>query len=196
MWMDETNFNLFTRRAHGWSRKGTRAIQDRPSSRGQNLHVIGAISCEGIVLMTMRRGAFRNEACNEWIGRVLTEWTNKGKNVEQLVIVCDNAPCHSRIENALEGSGARLLRLGPYSPALNPIETVWSQLKSAVKRSLRIPPPPAAGFGIGEHRLSHLEDKVQNGLDTLSDQVCVRAAQHAASFYGEVLALADLRAGE
>lgn len=79
VWIDETNFNLFTRRTQGWSRKGTRAVQDRPSSRGPNLHVIGAISCEGIVLMTKRRGAFRSAACNEWISRVLDEWSNKGK---------------------------------------------------------------------------------------------------------------------
>ena len=99
--------NIF-RRTNGWSRKGTRAVQDRPPARGPNLHVIGAISCEGVLLMTKLRGAFRNETCNAWIYQVLDAWRAKGKNVNNLVLVCDNAPCHSRIENALHETGAIL----------------------------------------------------------------------------------------
>ena len=122
LWIDETNFNLFCRRTQGWSRRGTRAVQDRPSSRGPNLHVIGAISCEGIVMMTKRRGAFRSDACKEWVVDLMRSWERRGKQLENLVLVCDNAPCHSHIQDVL--TGTTLLRLAPYSPALNPIETV------------------------------------------------------------------------
>lgn len=194
VWIDETNFNLFCRRSNGWSRIGTRAVQDRPSARGPNLHVIGCISCEGIVLMTKIRGAFRNATCNAWITSVLEEWERQGKDPSNLVLVCDNAPCHSRIQEALTDSGTTLLRLAPYSPTLNPIETVWSSLKSYVRGRVRI--PQVVGFGVGEQRMQYLEDIVQDGLDSLNDQLCVRAYQHSASFHGEVLALRDLRVGE
>ena len=103
--------NLCFRRAHGWSRKGTRAVQERPPARGPNLHVIGAVSCEGVVLITKHRDAFRNNECNLWIAQVLEKLEAAGKRIEDVVIVCDNAPCHSRLENALNNTGAKLLRL-------------------------------------------------------------------------------------
>ena len=193
LWIDETNFNLFCRRTQGWSRRGTRAVQDLPSSRGPNLHVIGAISCEGIVMMTKKRGAFKSETCKDWIVDLLSAWERTGKQRSNLVLVCDNAPCHSRIDDVLSG-GATLLRLAPYSPALNPIETVWSTLKTHVRRELRV--PQVQGFGVGEQRLAYLEEVVQSSLNQLNDQICVRAVQHSTTFHADVMALNDLRVGQ
>ena len=144
--------------------------------------------------MTKLRGAFRHDTCNSWIAQVLDEWRDRGKDVNNLIIVCDHAPCHSRLENALSDTGATLLRLAPYSPPLNPVEAIWSTLKSYVKGNLRI--PEVSGLGVGEQRLRYLEEIVQDGLNALNDQVCVRASQHSASFHGKVLALEDLGVGE
>ena len=52
--------------------------------------------------------------------------------LQNIVIVCDNAPCHSNIEAMIaenEFNGARIIRLRPYSPQLNPIEAAWSFTK-------------------------------------------------------------------
>ena len=61
--------------------------------------------------MKTLRGAFRHDTCNAWITEVLNAWQNKGKDINNLVIVCDIALCHSRIENVLHETGAALLRL-------------------------------------------------------------------------------------
>ncbi|OAF63600.1 hypothetical protein A3Q56_08692, partial [Intoshia linei] len=56
----------------------------------------------------------------------------------------NNAPCHSHIEDILseqEFLEHYILRLAPYSPMLNPIEKVWSVIKSEVKRHLSIRMP-------------------------------------------------------
>ena len=47
----------------------------------------------------------------------------------------DNAPWHKGedIKNLIESTGARLLKLPPYSPDLNPIEHAWANLKHYVK---------------------------------------------------------------
>ena len=50
VYIDETNFNLFCRKTHGWSRKGLRAVQNHPASRGSNIYLIGGISCEGVIV--------------------------------------------------------------------------------------------------------------------------------------------------
>ena len=144
--------------------------------------------------MKTLRGAFRHDTCNAWITEVLNAWQNKGKDINNLVIVCDIALCHSRIENVLHETGAALLRLAPYSPPLNPIETVWSALKSFVRSKLRT--PQVIGLGVGEQRLQHIEDVVKEGIESLQDQICVRASQPSASFHGHVLALQNLRVGE
>ena len=55
------------------------------------------------------------------------------------MLVIDNAPCHRRTEDVFrdpEFSECHLLRLGPYSPMLNPIENVWSKIKSIAKKEL------------------------------------------------------------
>ena len=56
VWMDETNFNLFCRRNKGRSRVGNRAILTLPAARGQNIHLIRAISMTGVLKMTTKRG--------------------------------------------------------------------------------------------------------------------------------------------
>jgi len=144
--------------------------------------------------VTEHRGAFRRNTCNLWIAEVLEKLEATWKRIEDVVIVCDYAPRHARLENALHNTGAKLLRLAPYSPPLNPIESVWSVLKSFVRRNLRI--PQVVGFRVGEQRLQYLEEVVEEGLTSLNDQICVRASQHSCSFHGDVLALRDLRVGE
>jgi transposase len=68
-----------------------------------------------------------------------------GNQLEGLVIVCDNAPCHSRLEAVTNGTTVTLLRLGPYSPMLNPIEAIWSKVKCYTKTHLRVPQVVAPG---------------------------------------------------
>ena len=144
--------------------------------------------------MTRHRDAFKADTCNEWISGLLSTCRNHGKEVDNLVIVCDNAPCHSRITTVLETTGAELLRLGPYSPPLNPIENVRSVLKSLVRSRLRV--PQVVGMNVGEQRLSYLKDFVGSSIDELNGQLCLRAFQHSTSFHGDVMALRDLRVGE
>ena len=49
VFMDESNCNLFLRRREGRSRKGTRCTVKTPTSKGKNVHMIGAISKQGLV---------------------------------------------------------------------------------------------------------------------------------------------------
>lgn len=47
----------------------------------------------------------------------------------------DNASIHhvDTVQDLIEGSGARLIFLPPYSPDLNPVEGIFSQIKSMMK---------------------------------------------------------------
>lgn len=192
VWIDETNFNLFCRRSRGRSRVGNRAVQMLPASRGPNIHLIGGISAAGIVTMDRRRGSFNAAAANEWILHLLQQWENGGNQLADLVIVCDNAPCHSRLEEVL--NNVEVLRLAPYSPMLNPIETIWSKIKSYIKSNMGIPEVVAPG--VVEQRLVYLEQLVDAGKNTVVGGDCARAVQHSSTFHGSALALEDMHVGQ
>jgi len=51
------------------------------------------------------------------------------------VVVMDNLGAHKvkGVREAVEGAGARLLYLPPYSPDLSPIEPCWSKVKQALR---------------------------------------------------------------
>src|SRR5271167_3165636 len=192
-WLDETNFNLFCRRSQGRSRAGTRAVLTLPPSRGPNIHLIGVVSGESVLKFTIRRGAFKSVDCNEWVATLLQDYARNGGNLDNMVLICDNAPCHSRLENVFNGTGAQLLRLGPYSPMLNPLENLWSVVKQGVKRTLVTPnvQPP----NVGEQRLAYLEDVVRQSIELITPGHCLRSYQHSTTFHGAVLALEDVDVG-
>ena len=52
------------------------------------------------------------------------------------VVVMDNLPAHKvkGIASIIEDVGARVVYLSPYSPEFNPIEHLWSQLKSFLRK--------------------------------------------------------------
>lgn len=55
------------------------------------------------------------------------------------VIVLDNASCHThlKIDSILAETENRLLYLPPYSPDMNPIEKIWSAVKTRLKKIYR-----------------------------------------------------------
>ena len=124
LYMDETNINLFLRRSQGRSRKGTRCSVKAATAKGPNIHVIGAMTQTGIVYWESRRGSFKKDDCNQWLREALRRCPEPR---EELVVVCDNAPVHSALEQVTEEeefAGVNILRLAPYSAPLNPIEHI------------------------------------------------------------------------
>ena len=53
------------------------------------------------------------------------------------VVIMDNLSCHKseRIEQAINERKAELLFLPPYSPDFNPIEKMWSKVKSYLRKT-------------------------------------------------------------
>ena len=61
----------------------------------------------------------------------------KGIAHDKLAVVTDNVPAHCKAEEIVEANPAvQVIRLEPYSLALNRIEACWSVVKSAIKRRL------------------------------------------------------------
>ena len=67
-----------------------------------------------------------------YVEQVLIKDLNPGD-----IVVMDNLPAHkvSGVRQAIEGVGARLLYLPPYSPDFNPIEMAFSKLKAILRKA-------------------------------------------------------------
>lgn len=51
--------------------------------------------------MQHRRGSFTAQLANEWVTILMQKWEDAGNNLEDLVIVSDNAHCHSKLERVI-----------------------------------------------------------------------------------------------
>lgn len=114
--------------------------------------------------------------------------------MEELLVVADNAPCHSKLEQVFLNSPASFLRLSPYSPMLNPIETIWSKMKCYIKDKMRIPnvEPPR----VGEQRIIYLENLIVEAKNCVRTSDCSRAVMHCTTFYEKILAREDVEVGQ
>nr|CAI5832429.1 unnamed protein product [Callosobruchus analis] len=88
---------------------------------------------------------------------------------------------------------ATLLRLGPYSPMLNPIENIWSKIKTYVKTHLRV--PQVRGIGIVEQKLLYLEEIMDSAKETIVGGDYARAVQHTTIFHAACLLLQNMQVG-
>ncbi|XP_043210907.1 uncharacterized protein LOC122375515 [Amphibalanus amphitrite] len=197
LYMDETNANLFLRRSQGRSRRGLRCSVKAATSKGPNVHIIGLMSQTGIIYWERRRGSFRKTDCSDWLRRALQACPLP---LDQVTIVCDNAPVHCDLEAvAAEFPGLELVRTAPYSAPLNPIEAVWSAVKANMKRgmasSFSAMMDTTDGITQQEHRLRYLEAKMDAAMECINPVMCMNFYNHVQRHYAGCVALADLAMG-
>ena len=182
IYIDESNLNLFLRRTQARSKTGTRAHINLPCTKGPNVHMVAGISRTGLHHFRKKRGSYNLEGANQWFEGLIEECVSKGIPRETIVVVCDNAPVHKRLDDTAKECGVDLLRLGPYSPFLNPIETMWSFLKSEIKkvlpRKLCEDPDPPPQTTKKEHRLRLLEASINESLHVITETKILRAMDH------------------
>ena len=175
IYIDETSFNLWTRRTRGRAIQGQRAVRQVLGSRGPNLNLVMAISPgTGVVYHELARGTMTSLKFQHFLDNleVILEEQNA-------ILIMDNAPVHN---NAAIGGLNEVKKLPPYSPMLNPIENPFSVLKFAVKAKLNEPHTQqrifnrqeAAQLGrtLVEHRLTILRDII---VPLIEDQATVSA---------------------
>lgn len=157
--------------------------------------MIGAISSIGPEMMTIRHGPFKWEATNAWVREMIRVTQDQRQiTADEIVLVCDNAPVHSRLELVAEDMGFHLLRLGPYSPMLSPIENLWSVVKASVKRSNH--DFVVEGPGIATQRTAYFEGVINGALETATPYRCIKMIMHSNNFLRKAAVLEDMPVGE
>ena len=93
--MDETNVIHFCQRAQGRGCDGQRTAVALPASKGPNNHIC-AKSAYQMICIISRCGAFKSDTAI-WVFDMLQNLP-PGVRVDSVVFVCDNAPCHFKLE--------------------------------------------------------------------------------------------------
>lgn len=130
VFIDEAGSNLGMTPLYGRSLKGTRAYGKAPVRRGENVSMIGAIALKGLLVVTELLGATQAIQFEAFIANILVPLLWSGAYV-----MMDNARIHQEkfIRPLIEGAGAHLIFLSPYSPDFSPIENCWSKVKQIIR---------------------------------------------------------------
>ena len=104
-----------------------------PGGHWKVVTVIGAVRTDGPFAAATLVGATDSDVFRTYVREVLAPQLRAGD-----VVVMDNLSPHkaSGVREAIEAAGATLRYLPPYSPDFNPIERMWSKVKS-ILRSLK-----------------------------------------------------------
>lgn len=156
VFLDEAGSNAAMAREYGRAEAGRRVHDAKPVNYGPNYTIIGAINMEGFQASMTIPGAADGAVFRTYVEQVLVPTLEPGQ-----VVIMDNLSAHKvkGIREAIEGAGAELLYLPPYSPDLNPIEKAWSKVKAILRT-------------IGARTLDTLFEAICAALPTVSADNC------------------------
>lgn len=130
MFVDETGAKTNMTRRYGRAPAGTRVHDHAPAGNWNTTTLIAAVGINGPLAPLLLQGATDGEVFAAWTEQFLVPTLAEGD-----IVVMDNLSSHKGkdVRALIEGAGARLLYLPPYSPDLNPIEKMWSKIKTLLR---------------------------------------------------------------
>ncbi len=115
---------------YGWGLKGERVLEAVPHGHWTTTTLLQAIDLSGT-----RAAMITDGPTNAAVFETFVDWILAPKLRPGDVVVMDNLGSHKspRAVESIERAGASVLYLPPYSPDLNPIEKIFSKVKSFLR---------------------------------------------------------------
>lgn len=131
VFLDESGINTNLVRRYGRSVGKARVVDHAPFSTPRNTTVLSAVRLDGQFACMTFEGGTTKERFREYLETILLPSIHEGDYV-----IMDNLRTHhcNFVEELIRSAGAVLLYLPPYSPDLNPIEMMWSKMKSLFRK--------------------------------------------------------------
>ena len=131
VFIDESGANLAMGRSHAWVLPGEEYVEPRPMNWGDNLSLIGAVRLDGWVTLGTQWKAVKAPDFVAWVRHRLLPRLRPGD-----IVLLDNLRVHKApvVQALIEGRGATLKFLPPYSHDFNPIEAVWALVKQYIRK--------------------------------------------------------------
>jgi transposase len=130
VFLDETGVTTNLLRRYGRAPRGVRVYDDAPFARWQTSTFIAALRVTGLTAPGVFDGAIDGPSFLAYVEQILVPTLQRGD-----IVIADNLSAHkvAGVRRAIEGAGATLVYLPPYSPDLNPIELCFAKLKAIVR---------------------------------------------------------------
>jgi transposase len=131
VFVDETGITTAMTPTYGRAPRGERVVASAPAS-WESMTVIAALGLDGVRAPLAVPGSSDATTFLAYVEQVLVPVLRDGD-----VVVFDNLASHlvPGVAEAIEKAGARVLRLPPYSPDLNPIEEMFSKFKEFLRHA-------------------------------------------------------------
>lgn len=130
LFIDETGLNTQMVRRYGRAQRGERCVDHCPHGHWKTSTFIAALRHDCVQAPWLLDGAMDAASFLVYVREVLALTLRPGD-----IVVCDNLSSHKgeEVVNAVRATGAQIRYLPPYSPDLNPIEMLFSKLKSFLR---------------------------------------------------------------
>ena len=130
VFIDETWAKTNMTRSRGRAARGARLVAKVPYGHWKTTTFLAALRCTGLTAPLVVDGAINGAVFLAYVQQQLVPMLKPGD-----IVVMDNLGAHkiAAVYKAIEAAGARVVYLPPYSPDLNPIETVFSKFKALLR---------------------------------------------------------------
>lgn len=132
VFIDETWASTNMTRRYGRAPRGCRCVGSAPLGNWQTTTFVAALRHHRLTAPMVADGPMDGEMFLAWVEQFLCPTLQPGD-----VAILDNLSSHKvdGIKEAIARAGATLLYLPPYSPDLNPIEKLFSKLKTLLRKA-------------------------------------------------------------
>jgi len=163
VFIDETWAKTNMTRSHGRCAKGQRLIGRVPHGHWRTMTFLAALRSDRIDAPYVFDGPINGERFRAYVEQCLVPTLKPGD-----IVVLDNLGSHksAAVRKAIRAAGAKLFFLPPYSPDLNPIEQVFSKLKSLLRKA-------------GERSVEATWQRIGSLLDRFPPQECANYLRNA-----------------
>jgi transposase len=132
VFIDETWAKTNMTRRHGRCARGSRLIAKVPHGRWRTLTFLAALRCDRITAPCVIDGPINGTSFRAYVEQFLVPTLSAGD-----IVIMDNLGSHKglAVRQLIRAAGAKLFFLPRYSPDLNPIEQVFSKLKTLLRKA-------------------------------------------------------------
>ena len=133
VFLDESSAKTNMTRLYGRAPGGQRCIDRTPHGHWKTLTMLSAIGYHGVIeqATVVVDGSVDSDVFIAYVEQCLVPSLEPGN-----IVVMDNLSAHKdkRVRELIEAAGCDLWYLPAYSPDLNPIEKLWSKVKTYLRR--------------------------------------------------------------
>lgn len=129
--LDESSINIDLTRLYGRAAPDQRVVDSVPQPSGPQTTTLAVMGWTGISAPLVLSGAVNGTIFYGYIEQCVVPTLQPGD-----ILFLDNLSAHkvAGLEELIRSCGAHLIYLPPYSPDFNPIELVWSKVKTILRR--------------------------------------------------------------